>query len=153
MKVVLPLWVFALMALALVALVIILWSVKRRRRPHLVLEGEDDIHDRIPSIVGLTQGTLCSGNQIELVQNGAFWERLFVDLGQATRTIDFETFLAKAGRLTRRMTDALVKKAREGVEVRMMLDGSGGKEYPRNEIEELKAAGVKVARYHPFHII
>ena len=152
MNVSVPVWVLVLMTLAIVALLVILWSVKRRKRPHLKFEGDDSIHDLIPSIAGLTQGTICGGNKVELVQNGEFWEWVFRDLEQARVSINYETFLAKKGELTRRMTDVLTRKASEGVEVRLMLDGSGGKEYPKEDIQRMKDAGVRVAKYHALEL-
>ncbi|HEX2832309.1 MAG TPA: phospholipase D-like domain-containing protein [Thermoanaerobaculia bacterium] len=146
-----PLWVLVLLAVAIVALLIILWSVKRRRRAHLGLEPSG-LEDLIPSISGLTQTTCVGGNRIELLQNGAFWDRLFDDVRNANATINYETFLSKEGNLTRRMTEALCAKAKEGVQVRVMLDGSGGKKYGKSQLQELKSAGAKVHKYHPFRL-
>lgn len=146
-----PLWVLILLALAIVALLIILWSVKRRRRAHLGLEPSG-LEDLVPSISGLTQTTCVGGNRIELLQNGAFWDRLFDDIRNAKETINYETFLSKEGNLTRRMTEALCAKAKEGVQVRVMLDGSGGKKYGKSQLQELKSAGAKVRKYHPLRI-
>ena len=105
MKIAVPMWVLALLALAIVLLIVTLWSVKRRRRPHLELEptGLDDLQ---PSIAGLTQGTCVDGNRVELLQNGAMWDRVFEDLAAARETINYETFLCKEGELTRRMAEA-----------------------------------------------
>lgn len=147
-----PVWVLAVVGLPILPLLIILWSVKRRRRPHLELQSEDGLEDLIPSIAGLTQGTICTGNRVELIQNGEFWERVFRDLDAAKLTINYETFLAKKGKLTERMTAMLMKKAAEGVEVRMMLDGSGGKHYPKEDIQALRDAGVKVGKYHALEL-
>jgi cardiolipin synthase len=140
-----PRWLLAAGYLPLLAL---LWSVKRRRRPRLELE-ETDIEDLMPSIAGLTQGTIAEGNRVDLLQNGALWDRLFGDLERAEKTISYETFLSKRGALTRRMTDVLVRKARDNVQVRLMLDGSGGKNYGHDDLVRLKDAGVKIAHYHP----
>lgn len=147
-----PYWVVALVALFIIALVLILWSVKRRRRPHLQLENEAGIHDLIPSIVGLTQGTLTEGNKIELLHNGVFWDRLFEDLDAARLSINFETFLSKEGQLTRRLTETLCRKASQGLKVRVMLDGSGGKAFGHKDLHKMQDAGVKVRKYHPFRI-
>jgi cardiolipin synthase len=152
MKIAVPIWVLGILGLLIIALLIAIWSIKRRRRPHLKLQGEDDIHDLIPSIVGLTQGTLIHGNKIELVQNGAFWDAVFRDLEQARRTINYETFLSKEGELTRRLAEVLCRKASEGVEVRVMLDGSGGKEFGKQGLKDLCDAGVKVHKYHPLEL-
>jgi cardiolipin synthase len=147
-----PAWMFGLMGLAIVLLMIILWSVKRRRRPHLDLQAEADFDDLIPSIVGVTQGTMLDGNTVELLQNGAFWDRVFADLENARETINYETFLSKEGELTRRLAKMVCKKAKEGVEVRVLLDGSGGKEFGKQGMADMCAAGVKVHKYHPIEL-
>ena len=148
MKVAVPVWVLALLILTIAALLLILWSVKRRKRPRLGLQGEADLHDLVPSIAGLTQGTLVEGNRVTLHHNGAFWDVVFEDLARAKATINVETFLSKEGELTRKMVDILSRKAREGVEVRVMLDGSGGKEFGKEGLRVLADAGVKVRKYH-----
>jgi cardiolipin synthase len=144
----LPVWVLALIALAVIALVIILWSVKRRRRPHLALLSQGTLDELVPSLVGITQGTLLDGNKVELFQNGAFWDAVFRDLEQAKETINYETFLSKEGELTRRMSAMLCRKAKEGVKVRLMLDGSGGKEFGKQGLTDMCDAGVTVQKYH-----
>ncbi|HUR80772.1 MAG TPA: phospholipase D-like domain-containing protein [Thermoanaerobaculia bacterium] len=148
MKMAVPIWVLALLAVTIILLVVALWSVKRRRRPHLELEptGLDLLE---PSIAGLTQGTCVDGNRVELLQNGAMWDRVFADIAAAKETVNYETFLCKEGELTRRMAEALATKAREKVQVRVMLDGSGGKKFGKQGLKDLKDAGAKVRKYHP----
>jgi cardiolipin synthase len=144
----LPIWVVVLLALAIFAMAIILWSVKRRRRPHLVVQSGADLEDLIPSIVGVTQSTMMEGNRIALFQNGAFWDAVCRDLEAARETINYETFLSKEGELTRRIGELLCRKAKDGVEVRVMLDGSGGKNFGKKGLDDMCAAGVKVHKYH-----
>ena len=57
-----PLWALVLMGVTIVVLLLILWSVKRRRQPHLELEPTH-LEDLVPSIAGLTQGT-CIGSTL-----------------------------------------------------------------------------------------
>ncbi len=143
-----PRW---LIALGYVPLLLMIWSIKRRRRPRLELEPTDN-EDLAPSIAGLTQGTIAEGNRIELLQNGALWDRLFADMENAKKTINFETFLCKEGELTRRMTEMLLRKLQEKVLVRVLIDGSGGKHYGKSDLERLAEAGAKIAHYHPVRI-
>ena len=151
MNVAVPVWVLGLLALTIAVLLLILWSVKRRRRPHLALEptGLDDL---MPSIAGLTQGTCVGGNRVELLQNGAMWDRVFADVAAARETVNFETFLCREGELTRRMASAFAAKARQDVQVRVLLDGSGGRKFGKAPLRMMKEAGVKVRRYHPLRI-
>jgi cardiolipin synthase len=146
-----PLWVLGLLALTILILLLILWSVKRRRRPHLALEPTG-LEDLAPSVAGLTQGTCVGGNKVELLQNGAMWDRVFADIAAARETVNYETFLCKEGELTRRMAEALAAKAREKVQVRVMFDGSGGKKFGKQGLKMLKEAGAKVRKYHPILI-
>src|SRR5688572_31210005 len=99
MRVSVPVWAIVVVGLVIVILVLILWSVKRRRQHRLELEPTD-VDDLEPSIAGLTQGTLVRGNRVELIQDGALWDRLFRDIAEAKKTINFETFLCKEGELT-----------------------------------------------------
>ena len=149
--VVLPLWVVALLALAVIAMAIMLWSIKRKRRPHLKsgFQPGEALHC---TVAGLGQSSCVSGNRVELIQNGQFFDRLFADLEAARATINFETFLAKDGEVTRTLTSILEKKAREGVEVRLLLDGSGGREFGKSDLERLTAAGCCVGHFHPLGI-
>lgn len=151
MKIAIPIWALALLALLIAVLVLILWSVKRRRRPHLKLEptGLDDLAN---SIAGLTQGTCVLGNRVELLHNGALWDRLFDEIAAAKETVNCETFLCKEGELTHRLAHALTAKAREGLQVRLMLDASGGKKFGKKGLKEMRDAGVHVRTYHPFRI-
>jgi cardiolipin synthase A/B len=153
MNVNVPVWVLAVLVLIIVGLLIIVWSIKRRRRPHLGLEDTKGTNDVLmPSIAGATQGTIVDGNRVELLQDGALWDRMFEDIAAAKETVNFETFLSKCGTLTARLTEALIAKEREGVQVRMLLDGSGGKEYGKSDRKRLKEAGVRVDDYHPLEL-
>jgi cardiolipin synthase len=148
-SVTLPVAVVVAVGLLILALLIVVWSVKRRRRPRLALDHDGDIHDLIRSVAGMTQGTVVGGNKVELIQNGAFWDRVAADLEQARETIHYETFLSKEGKLTHRIADIFCRKATEGVEVRVMLDGSGGKKFGKKGLAQMHEAGVRVQKYHP----
>lgn len=152
MRIATPLWVLGFLALVIITLVLILWSVKRRRRPHLEFQTDGGIDSLIPSVAGLTQGTLVEGNHVELIQDGTMWDRAIEDIAAAKRTINLEAFLAKEGELTRRLTEALLERVREGVQVRMMLDGSGGRRYGKRDLERLREAGAIVHMYHPLRL-
>lgn len=145
-----PVWLLALLVLAIVALSVIVWSVKRRSSPRL--SGSPTHSETLTeqTLEGLVHATAVGGNRVELLQNGAFFDALFADLDRATTTINFETFLAREGQVTRELTDRLIRKREDGVEVRLMLDGSGGRKFGDADIERLTAAGCVVRKFHPF---
>jgi cardiolipin synthase len=146
-----PLWVVGLLILTILVLGLIVWSVKRRRRPNLE-ETSSDGGSLLPTMSGLLQSAIVGGNAVELLQNGAFFDRLFADLEAAQSTINIETFLCKEGEVTRRLTDLLLRKRKEGVEIRVLVDGSGGKGYGKSDVKRLREAGCPVRKFHPFRI-
>jgi cardiolipin synthase A/B len=146
----LPLWVVVLMTIVMIALGLIVWSVKRRRTPRL--KETEDQASLLPTMSGLLQSSILGGNAVELLQNGAFFERLFADIEAAKSTINIETFLCKEGEVTRTLTKLLLQKKKEGVEVRVLVDGSGGKGYGKSDVKRMREAGCPVRKFHPFRI-
>ena len=143
-----PTWLLAFLILTIIFLGLVVWSVKRHARPHLHLEDDTDLDELLPSVAGVTQGTIVERNKIELLQNGAYFEALFRDLESATVSIHFETFLAKRGKVTRRVAEILSAKARAGIPVRLMLDGSGGRKFGNDDVEMMREAGCTICFYH-----
>jgi len=59
------------------ALGFLLWTTNRRRvKPNFDMRGEADIEAMLPTLVGLTEGAVDHGNSVEIVQNGALFDRL-----------------------------------------------------------------------------
>lgn len=148
-QVAVPLWLLVLAGVSVVVLAVILWSVKRRRRPRLEETSAAD-GSLMEALAGIVQATVVDGNRIELLQNGAFFDTWFADLEAATASINIETFLCRQGEVTRRLTDILVRKRRQGVEVRVLLDGSGGRKFGRDDLRRLAEAGCCVHMYRRF---
>jgi cardiolipin synthase len=129
-----------------VALGVVLWSLKRRVDGRIREAPDGPLEDLIPSIAGLSYGDLIGGNEVSLVQDGAFFDVLLRDIGAARHTVHFETFLWEGGVAAERVTRALCAKAREGVTVRVLVDGSGGIWLDRKTERRLKAAGCEFHR-------
>jgi cardiolipin synthase A/B len=62
----------------------------------------------------------------------------------ATRTLDLSTFLLGHDSLGREVTTILIHRVREGLRVRLLIDGVGVYLGGRPELSQLKAAGVQV---------
>ncbi len=152
MKIAVPVWLVVLTILVIIALVLIVWSVKRRRRPKFKVEHFGDTSALMQSISGFTQGTVVTGNRIELVQNGKFFEALFAAIAGARESVSIETFLSKEGKVTSDLADLLARKSREGVDVRLMLDGSGGRKFGKKALKMIADAGCTVQKYHPIKL-
>lgn len=148
-------WPTAL-ALGLLVLTVVLgfviWSIRRHRDPKLEIRCDAPIGELMPSIAGLTQGAVQGGNSVELLIDGAFFEVMFTEIGNASRSIHFETFLWKDGQLGTRLADALIERCRAGVVVRVLVDADGGKNMSEETPRRLREAGCRFYFHHPRHI-
>jgi cardiolipin synthase A/B len=140
----------ALLVILCAALILVIWSVKRHRDPHLHIECDAPLDDLVPSLAGLTHGMAVEGNSAAILENGAFFDAMLEELGRAEKSVHLETFLWKEGKLGTRVADALCERARAGVPVRVILDANGCKGIGKGVRERMEAAGCKVARFHPW---
>ena len=120
---------------------LVIWSIKRHHSPKLKIEIGASIETLIPSLAGLTLSTAVSGNTVEILENGKFFDVLITRIGAAKQTVHFETFLWKDGVLGQRMADALSERAGAGVKVRVLLDATGCKGVGKATRRQLKDAG------------
>lgn len=131
-------------------LTLLLWSEKRHPEVRLQVKEPGELRELLPSIAGLTQSSLEPGNAVEVLQNGnGFFPPLLRDIAAARETVHIESYIWYDGELTRRLAELLARKAREGVEVRVLVDASGGRQLDGEEEEMLVRAGAKVAHFHP----
>jgi cardiolipin synthase A/B len=142
----------ALLAVLVVALGIVIWSIRRHRDPRLDVDCEAPIGELLASLTGLTQGAVYEGNALELFENGAFFDAQLAEIRGAQHTVHFETFLWKEGELGRRLVDALVERRAAGVKVRVMLDAKGCSGMGDDAKRALEGAGVRLRFHHPTHL-
>ena len=140
--------IFFTLLIAVIVLVVVIWSIRRHRNPKLHLQADCDIKDLVPSLAGLTVSSAHGGNSVELISNGAFWEALIESIRAAKKTVHFETFLWKEGKLGQRMADAFCERARAGLKVRVMLDATGSKNAGKEAVKQMRDAGVRVEFFH-----
>lgn len=141
-----PFWLASLAGTAIGALLLVLWSLKRRS-PLLKLPEIDDLDSLGRTIAGLTQSTLCPGNAVALVENGTFFERMLADVAAAERSVHLQTFLSEEGEVTERVCAALCERARAGLPVRLMIDAGGSRNFGADGLTRLRDAGVEVERF------
>jgi cardiolipin synthase len=132
--------------------ILLIWSMKRHRDPKLTVDCDASIEDLLPSLAGLTLGTVVEGNSVEVLENRAFFDALMDEIGQARRSVHFETFLWKEGQLGSRLAEAMIRQARAGVEVRVLLDANGTRGMGKDVEKRLVNAGCKLRKFHRPHL-
>ncbi len=141
--------IIAILVGAVALLGLAIWSIKRHKDPHLSVQTDLPMDRLITSLSGIALGQPIQGNSVELVQNGAYFDRLLEDIAAAQRSVHFETFLWKDGTLGRRMAAAFSKAARAGVTVRLVLDANGCKTMGKEVRRQMQDAGCQLALFHP----
>ncbi|HEY2289897.1 MAG TPA: phospholipase D-like domain-containing protein [Thermoanaerobaculia bacterium] len=142
-------WLFVTMIVVIVVLGMMLWNNLREREFHVRVPDLDCFEQALPSIAGMTKAIILDGNRAEIIQNGDFFDALLESIAKAEKTIHFETYVWWTGGICGEVAGALAKRAREGVEVRLMVDAMGGMKMKRRLRELMEKAGVKLVRYHP----
>jgi cardiolipin synthase len=142
-----PLWSWLSLVL-LILLVLVIWSIRRHRSPVLKVDADCGIDKLMPSLSGLTLSTSVEGNSVDVLENGAFYEKLEQRIRAARKTVHFETFLWKPGRLAERLADAFMDRARNGVTVRILMDAQGSKKIEEDLVERMREAGCKMKFFH-----
>ena len=148
-----PLVAFIGGVLAIVFLSVLMWSVKREPDTRLRVKNPGELRVLLPSIAGLTHSALETGNSMQLLQNGdMFFPALMRDIAAARESVHIESFIWEKGKISEQIAKLLADKARQGVEVRVLVDASGGRDLKGDQLELLERAGVRVAHFHPIRV-
>lgn len=95
---------------------------------------------------------IVAANRVTPLHNGA---RIFPPMLEAIRgareSISFLTYVYWQGEVAREFAAELSAAARRGVEVRVLLDAHGARKMDEALVEEMRAAGCRVAWFHPLH--
>jgi cardiolipin synthase len=100
------------------------------------------------ALAELTAGSMDRGGTVTALNNGdEFLPALLESIRSATRTINFSVYIWNDGEFSDPILAALTEKQRQGVAVRILLDGLGSIAIPDEEFEPLKQAGARVEKY------
>jgi cardiolipin synthase len=90
------------------------------------------------------------GNRITLLENGdKYYPALFAAIGRAQQRVILETFIWFEDDVGWQLHAVLLKAARRGIQVEVLLDGYGSPDLSDEFVNELTAAGVIFRYYDP----
>ena len=93
-----------------------------------------------------------AGNDFKLLENGEeFFPRVFESIANAQREVVLETFILFEDKVGLALRDALLKAARRGVKIDVMVDGFGSPDLSHDYLHSLTSAGVRFRVYDPGH--
>lgn len=129
-------------------------ALRRTRLVHRIQElgeGEFVQQERLYRLLqsfSLSPMTCC--NEIEVLQNGEeTYERILEAITAARHHIHLEYYTIRDDETGRRFRQALLAKAAEGVQIRLIYDGVGSYETGGAYFAELEAAGVRTCCFLP----
>jgi cardiolipin synthase A/B len=147
-------WIALTLAFLAIVVIFCLFFIRRHTIPYN-LEHRFAVSD--PEFVGsacaLSDPVLVSGNKIDLLQNGdEFFPAMLAAIRAAQRSVNFEAYIVYSDAVGWQFRDALIERAKSGIEVRVLLDGIGsGWNLKNSDVHAMKKAGCKFAYYHPVH--
>jgi cardiolipin synthase A/B len=126
----------------------------RREQGHgYRLRGERlDVSDRefLRAAESLTAAPISDGNDAELLVNGDRIFPAFLEtIERAERTVNLLTYVYWRGDIADDVAELLCRRAREGVEVNVLLDWVGTVKMDSGLIDRMRDAGVCVAKFRP----
>ena len=122
------------------------------KRHEMTLEGpmERDYKDMVIYNLETSGAVLTLNNQVTVFTDGEEkFEDLRREMRKARRFIHIQYYIIKNDELFDSLIPILLKKVQEGVEVRILCDGMGGRLMPKKKWQELEDAGVKVGVFFP----
>lgn len=124
-------------------------------RFHPYSEGEaerEETHPLLALAKNACAQPLTFGNQLEFLPDAAsMYARLFADISAARQHIHLEYFILFEDNTGNELADLIVKKASEGVAVRLMVDGFGSWGLTSEYLSKLEKAGVQFHWFHPLN--
>ena len=117
-----------------------------RQIERLYATEDPQFHRALGALLG---PSIVEGNKVDVLLNGdAIFASMLKAIGQAQRSITFETYIYWSETIGREFADALVARARAGVRVHVLHDWVGSAKMEQRYLDEMKQAGVEVERYH-----
>ncbi len=89
-------------------------------------------------------------NNVEIYFDGEDkFKALLESMENAENYIHLQYYIFKSDGLGKKIIESLCKKAREGVEVKLLVDGMGGRKFQKKYINQLKESGAEVGIFFP----
>ena len=104
-----------------------------------------DVGGRLAFLERIAHLPFTYGNRVELLVDGdAGFAALFKGIGEAQHYILIQFCIVRHDDLGRQLKDALIRKARQGVDVYFLYDPVGSHRLARSYVNECRAAGIRM---------
>ncbi|WP_059026409.1 cardiolipin synthase [Gabonibacter massiliensis] len=125
---------------------------KQRIKKTELLKREDmeTVKRLMTLLLNNSKALLSRNNTVDILNNGEeTFKAIFLAISKAKKYIHLEYYIIEKGELGERLKNVLIKKATEGVEVRVIYDDVGSWKLPKSYIREMQAAGIQIYPFLP----
>lgn len=107
---------------------------------------EDDGWDTPPPV------KLADGTEVQLYKDGEMLHAAYRAIGGARRRIWLEVYIFHSDATGRAFAELLARRARQGLQVRVVFDSIGSMDSDPGVFETMRRAGVKLREFHPWKV-
>ena len=93
--------------------------------------------------------TMDAGHTLRPIHNGAIFDALVDEIHTAKTSVNIDMYIWEKGEASRRVSEALIERARAGVACRIVVDDLGSAHFRDNVGGPLEAAGCQVRIFRP----
>src|SRR5688572_20767813 len=117
---------------------------------HVTIPLRPDSDEFLDVIQSTCQAALHRGNSMTVFTNGShFYPAMCDAIRAAESSINLEAYIFTSGDVADMVMEAMIERARAGVEVRLVLDAIGSSGLRRACVGRLEDAGCRVSYYQP----
>src|SRR5688500_16107649 len=141
-------WQFV--ALAFIAWFTLVFLFTPRIDYHVTAPLRPDSDEFVYVLQSACQAAIHRGNRVEIYTNGAqFYPAMRDAILAAEASINLEAYIFQPGDAADMLVEAMIARARAGVEVRVVLDAIGSSRFTNSAARRLAAHGCRVSFYQP----
>lgn len=89
---------------------------------------------------------------LPLFDGEEFFDMLFKEIENAKSSIYIQTYIMRSDKMGKKLCKILTNKAKEGVDVKLLIDGMGSRRLHSSDIKKMREAGVEVEIFFPFFL-
>ncbi len=118
-------------------------------KSHEIIEKLDNRAEIARLVNMMNKSPISYNNKVRVLNNGdKKYKILLEELEKAKEFINFEYFIIKEGIIFNKIKEVLIRKAREGIEVRFLYDDYGCIDISKKMLRELKDNGIKTGCFN-----
>ena len=144
-------WALIILFVPVIGIIFYFFFGVNHRRERLVSQRSLDQLSKRSMLNFVEQQNLKVPETHKQMDGYAFFPELLKDIAQAKHHIHIDMYIFEDDALGYLVSDALIAKAREGVEVRVIYDDVGCWKVKHSFFERMRMAGIDVAPFLPVH--